>query len=240
MKSAINQRPQHPCWPKSQSTRTLVRNQLQIAALLMPLILIGCKARDGKDQSVGEAFQEYLRQHSSPGWRGSGWFVQYGRVDFYGPFPIEVLEANRAFPASPRDAAEIRDSLLPILTHATALPDGRIVYPQVQQRMRSVRIAHMVRSPDGEAPMPTWCGAIVHERTEIPTRNNGYVDASDTPPIYRKKSAGQQEQTPYNADGPSYWKSDGTYRYGRMPYRGEEVYTPYRDDTSTHSREDKP
>lgn len=213
-----------------------------ILAILSIGLLSGCKSRDGQEQTAGEAFQEYLREHSSPGWKGSGWFVQYGRVEFYGSFPVEILAVNKAFPATSRDATEIRESMMPVFAQATALPNGQVVYPSIQQRMRVVRIAHMVKSTNGEVPVPSWEGAIIHERTEISTDGNGYAIESDTPPVYHKEYKKREQDTaPYNRDGPSYWKSDGSYQYGRMPYKGEEGPSPYwQDNQPKQDGEKKP
>lgn len=177
-------------------------------------VLTACKTRDGQDQTVGDAFQEYLREHSSPGWKaGHGWYAQVGRVDFYGPFPIEILTVNRAFPASEHDANRIAESFIPSMAHATVYPDGRVVYPQVAQTLRSVRIMHTIRCLGDNVPKPTWIGNVMHERTEILAQQNAYLEEFDGSVHYQYPSS--------HSDGPSYRREVGADQYGRMPYRGE-------------------
>ena len=98
-------------------------------------------------------------------------YQQVGRVEFFGPFPLALLQTNRAYFLMPEDAAIAQESTQPVLQQPIIAQNGTVIYPPLQPgRMRTVRIAHSVSGFVTQEPPPSWTGTRARPRTAPPSR----------------------------------------------------------------------
>lgn len=152
----------------------------------------------------------YLESHrASLGHDSTYEYQQVGRVEFYGPFPMQLLQANRAWFFKPEDAAIAQESTQPVLQQPIIAQNGTVIYPPLQPgRMRTVRIAHSVSGFVTQEPPPSWTGNVIHEYTNVPWAGS---EAARYENSYRYQQGEVQVKTDRPAglrnsnDGPDAW-----------------------------------
>lgn len=114
-----------------------------------------------------DGLQRYLDEHQAKQHQQSFSYRQNGRVEFYGPFDMAILQQNQAFPMTPEDAKNIQESFAVVIAQPIVV-DGRMMIPPVPQTKRTVHIAHFVRGFADQEPAPAWAGPVIHESTTVP------------------------------------------------------------------------
>lgn len=127
-----------------------------IVGLCALAVLSGCAGMD-----------RYLDEHRADHAGRTFPYTQVGRVEFYGPFDVSILQTNSAWPATPEDAKIIQESFAIVVAQPVAV-NGTLTYPAILQTKRTARIAHHVRGLADREPAPAWNGPVIHESTRVP------------------------------------------------------------------------
>lgn len=145
---------------------------------LICTINVGCSARaaegakvDAKEEKgFWSGVGEYLDNHrASMGHDSTFTYTQNGRVEFYGPFPMQLIQANHAWFTTAADAQLAQESTQPVIQQPIIAHNGAVLYPQQQPgQMRVVHISHNVQGFTTQEPAPHWVGNVIHEDTVVP------------------------------------------------------------------------
>ncbi len=163
--------------------------------LVLSITLTGCAYLDAHRASMG---------HDS-----TFTYTQIGRVEFYGPMPLQLMQQNHAWFLTPEDAAIAQDSTQPVIQQPIVARPGTVLYPPLQPgQLRVVRIAHNIQGFTTQEPAPQWTGNVIHVETIVPwsgSESARYANEWRWQEGQLKVSSDRQPQTRTYNDGADAW-----------------------------------